>query len=360
MAWSVVDIEDNLLLGKMDTIAMPPDTVVDAINRAESVLGHEWVASESRAKGLAPTMGIVGIGRRLVSLEGVRSSEELIKKIRCGDPSADAELTAIYLFRSHDPLLELELFPSVGSRIADFRLRKGEEQWTTVEVTRPDISKEQERLGGILRRISGALGSIDSQFALEVILRREPTFDEIALLCDHLPEFCRLTGPQRASLKDEVGFLLLNHAPVGHLPHSAIPEIAEVPMIGLGVFFSDDRVVNVRIPFSDDRASRLLGAEAEQLPRGGRGLVMISGPASANELNVWTPLIQRRLQPRIHTRVSGVCLFEGAMRPIANRYDWLVQANLVVNPYAKVALPSWVQTAVTIASEACTRCGEAG
>jgi len=43
-------------------------------------------------------MGIVGIGRRLVSLEGVRSSEELIKKIRCGDPSADAELTAIYLF----------------------------------------------------------------------------------------------------------------------------------------------------------------------------------------------------------------------------------------------------------------------
>jgi len=78
---------------------------------------------------------------------------------------------------------------------------------------------------------------------------------------------------------------------------------------------------------------------------------MIEGPTSANELKVWIPLIQRRFQPQIHTRVSGVCLFEGGMVPVANRYNWLVQAKLITNCHAKAPLPDWIRAAVESARE---------
>jgi hypothetical protein len=363
MEWSIEEIERDLLHGKITAIALPREEIVGAVNRVDDVLGTEWIRSESSAKGLFPAMRIIAMGLRLASLERVGESEELIEQIRRKDPSAEAELTAIYLFWSNDPLVELELHPAVGSREADFRLRKGTEPWTTVEVTQAAASKEQQWINAILRRIIDAFSNIDAPFALEVLFRREPTDDEILLLCDRLPDFCRLPGQQRAELVDGMGFLFLNHVEIGRLLLHEVPELADTPMIGLVTFVGGGpgegphHQVAVRIPFSDKRAEQFLTEEARQLPEEGRGLIMIDGPTSANELKVWRPLIQRRFQPHIHTRVSGVCLFGGGMVPVANGYDWLVQAKLITNPHAKVLLPDWIRAAVESASESFGRGG---
>ena len=352
MEWSIEEIEQHLLHRKITDIALPSEKIVGAVNRIGDVLGTEWITSESSAKGLSPAMRIISMGLRLTSLDGVRESEELIEQIRRKDPSAEAELTAIYLFRSNDPLVEVELHPAVGSRKADFRLRRGTGPWTTAEVTRAATSKEQQRINAILRRLADALSKIDAPFALEVLFRREPTDDEVSLLCERLPEFCKLPGEQQAALVDEMGFLFLNHTDVGRLLLHELPELADTPLIGLvtlvggGPDGGPHHQVAVRIPFSDKRAEQFLTAEARQLPKEGRGLVMIEGPSSASELKVWSPLVQRRFQPRIHTRVSGVCLFAGGMVPVAGRYNWLVQAKLLTNPHAKAPLPDWIRAAV--------------
>jgi len=189
-----------------------------------------------------------------------------------------------------------------------------------------------------------------------VLFIREPTDDEISLLCERLPEFCRLPGEQHAVLVDEMGFLFLNHVEIGRLLLHEVPE-STATMIGLVTFVGGGpdggphHQVAVRIPFSDRRAEQFLKAEARQLPKEGHGLIMIEGPTSANELKVWIPLIQRRFQPQIHTRVSGVCLFEGGMVPVANRYNWLVQAKLITNCHAKAPLPDWIRAAVESARE---------
>jgi hypothetical protein len=357
MDWSIETIEQNLLAGKIDTIALPPETVVAAVNRVESILGPEWIASDNSTKGLARTMPIVGMGLRLSSLERVAETEKLIEQIRRKDPSGEAELTAIYLLQSSDPLVEVELYPAVGSRRADFRLRKGTEPWTTVEVTRASESEEQQRINAILRRLTEAFNKLDNPFALELLFRREPTDDEISSLCDRLPDFCRLPGEQSAELLDGLGFLFLSHVEIGRLLLHEVPELAETPVIGLVAFVAGGangsplHQVAVRMPFSDTRAEQFLTAEARQLPSDGPGLIMIDGPTSENELKVWTPLIQRRFQPRIHTRVGGVCLFGGGMTPSGNSYDWLVQAKLITNAHARVPLPEWIQGAVASASE---------
>ncbi len=73
---------------------------------------------------------------------------------------------------------------------------------------------------------------------------------------------------------------------------------------------------------------------------------MICGPTSKNEVRVWDALIQRRFQPKMHTRVSGVCLFAGGMTPVGGCYDWLVRASLIANPYSGTSLPDWIRNAI--------------
>lgn len=351
--WTAAAIERDLLLGKINIIARPEWEVIDAIDRAQRKLGDDWIASQARnQKGLAPTMRIVGMGLRLHAVEKVPGSEELLTRLRGQDSSADAELTAVYLFRSGSRDIEIELFPPVGKRIADFRMRKGSEEWTTVEVTQATESAEQKRLTGTMKRLANALKSLSFPFSLEVILLREPTEQETRRLCETLPQFCESRETQSARLYNDLGWLLLNRAPPGQLPNSEIPETADLPSIGVAAFFRVDQVVAARICFSDDRAEKLLKTEAKQLPSGKRGLIMISGPSSDKELSVWKPLIRRRFQPTLHTRIGGVCLFDGGMVPAPNaKSDWRIQAHLLLNPHAKKALPSWIEARVKAVCE---------
>jgi hypothetical protein len=352
MSWSISDVEDKLLNGKVASIAMAPAKVLEAIRRVEQELGPDWIASTASSKGLAPTMDIVGTGLRLGCLAGVAGADKLVDQLRRRDLSADAELTAIYVFRSYDPAASVELYPEIGARRADFRVRRNSDEWTTVEVTQALPSKEQERVGGILRRITDPLRDIDVQCVLEIQFRREPTNEEVDGLSARLPEFCRLPGQQNAELVEGLGYLFRDEFEIGWLRFHEIPELADTAMIGLAMFQGGGpgggphHQVAVRIPFSDTRAERFLTDESRQLPKEGPGLVMISGPSSRNQLRVWEELVRRRFQPKMHTRVSGVCLFAGGMMPVDKRYDWLVRTHLVVNGYAKTALPDWVCGAI--------------
>jgi hypothetical protein len=143
MTWTVEKIERELLLADIGSIVRPAQTIVEAIERTDRMLGAEWIASQSVHKGLASAMRIVGMGLRLQTIEGLRRSEELLHKLCQYDSSADAELTGIYLLRSGAPNVVVELFPTVGAREADFRVRRGIEEWTTVEVTQATESRER-------------------------------------------------------------------------------------------------------------------------------------------------------------------------------------------------------------------------
>jgi hypothetical protein len=355
--WSIEDIERKCLNGTMNTLALSPEAVVSAFDRAEKLLGPQWIKSETSATGLAPTMGVIGMGLRLAAIEGVAEADTLMRRILDGDRSAEAELTAVYLFRNYAPSVELQLHPSVGRRRADFRVRNGSEQWTTVEVTQPNASKEKRRLTEILQKLTGALKKANRQFALEVVLKREPTEEELTLLCDRLPEFCDLQGQQQAELTGGLGFLFLNQVPIGHLLKHKVVGLTDTPMIGLAMFVGGGpgggphHQVLVRIPFTDERAEEILRDEARQLPQDGPGLVMIDVASASGAFESWSALIQRRLQPHIHTRISGVCLFEGGMVPMGNGYDWLPRTRLVANSNARFQLPSWIPAAVASAGK---------
>jgi hypothetical protein len=101
----------------------------------------------------------------------VSNTGELIDKLRGGDASAFAELTAVHLIRAKEPTAITELGPEaqVGdrSRKPDFRIRRSTEAWTYVEVTQPDVAEAQRRVEAILTRLVDLVHPIKKGFALE-------------------------------------------------------------------------------------------------------------------------------------------------------------------------------------------------
>jgi hypothetical protein len=357
MTWSVARIEKEILHTGLDTLALPPEAIVSAVERVERVLGAEWLASATEAKGILPAMNVITIGLRLSVLNGIDQSEKLLEFLRRNDQNAAAELTAIYLFRSRDPSLSIELEPDVGSRKADFRVRRGAEPWTTVEVTQPGVSDEQKKVRTVLLALVSALAEVAGQFSLQVIFRREPTDQELSVLRDRLPEFCGMAGPQKAELVDGMGYLFLNQVEVGRLMVPDIPELTNKPKVGLSMFTSGGQnggprsQVTVQIPFTDERGDAILHDEARQLPKEGPGLVMINVANSPGNFDAWASFILPRFQPALHTRVSGVCLFSECVLGSTPGYDYVVDARLLVNPHAKRPLPGWIGPLLASASQ---------
>lgn len=349
--WTLELIESEWLRG--GKIAVSPQAVVDAFNRVECLLGREWMTgcrgSTGTAFGTAPTLGVVNMGQRLGVLEGVRNPDHLLEKLRCGDRSASAELTALYLIRSGKSDIRAELEPEVTvvgrNKKPDFRVSLPGETDTFVEVTQPNLSEEEGQAQKILTAIAGVIQGIKKRFALEIFLRRVPSDAEAETIKARLPGFCREEGVHREDL-GELGFLLLNKDSPGQIVLHDHDGEENRPRIGEARVITGPnepyRHVALRLAFSDHRAQQFLASEAKQLPKEGPGLIMVQTAHALGAFKTWEPILRRRLQPSLHTRVSAICLFHSGLEFTENGQAWIPRTKLILNPYAKHPLPGWI------------------
>ncbi len=354
--WTWDDINRDWLGGAQ--IALPPDDAVAAFNRAEQILGRDWIEalrihSGIQVRGTSPTLQVVNAGQMLASIEGVSETDELIEKLRSGDPSAFAELNAVHLIRSSEPGAVVELGPlaKVGdrNRKPDFRVRRDGEQWTYVEVTQPDVAEATIHAHAILQQIANLVQPIKKGFALEVFLRREPSDTEMNLLGETVQRFCLLEGHQSTDLPG-LAILTLNASAPGMVVPLDHPGEPNVPRLGVAkaLFGPDEphRHISVRVAYADDRAEDFLKKEARQLPNDAPGLVMVQLSRAPGGIVSWEPVLKRRFQPTIHTRVSAVCLFTSGQVPTQDGAALLTEIKLLINPHAQHPLPEWIGNAL--------------
>lgn len=357
MTWSLEDIERDWIGGKVSALTASPDSVVAAFDRTERDLGREWIEKSrisvgSIVRGLIPTLRVVNMGQELVALDNVTDAERLLNRIRNGDPSAEGELTAIYLLRGPNSGVAAELYPKVGEREADFRVRAPNEQlWTYVEVTQLGESDDHERARKIMERLIEAIRPIKLEFALEVFLRRIPTQPDIDEILAKAPEFCSRSGRQHEELSNSLGFLSLNQSKPGEIvthEHAGEENVSRLGMARAIAGPSEPhRHISVRITFSDDRAETMLNAEARQLAQDAPGLIMAGVARAAEAMKTWEPLLLRRFQPKMHTRVGGVCLFWGGLFVTPKGEDQRFESKLIVNPHARFPLQGWISKTLT-------------
>ncbi len=360
--WTMDAVEREWLRG--GRIAYHPHDVVDAFNVVERTLGRVWMEASRTFDGMVAwgpnsTAAIVDMGQQLASLEGVVGAEELITRLKRNDESANAELTAVHLLRRDRPSAEVELGPVVtvgtGSRKPDFRVRaEASDPWTYVEVAQPDVSEIQERVQALMNHLIAPIRDAKKSYGLEVFLRREPMEREVDRLVSRIRELCSSDGLLREELPDGLGLLLLNHTQPGMVilddhgePH--VPRLGRTQFIRGGS--EPHRHIAVRLAFSDERAESFLTTEARQLPTEAPGLIMIQVGRAPGGFTSWEPLIIRRFQPTIHTRVSAVCLLGGGWVPTPDGEKLLPQTKLLRNPHAALPLPRWIAESLTKAGE---------
>jgi hypothetical protein len=363
MGWTFDEIKTDWL---GDGVPIQPEAIVAAFERAERVLGKDWIETSRRSnqggaviRGIAPTMRVADMGQKLAFLDGVIGNiDRLTRAIARGDSSAEAELTAIYLLRSRNPKPLVELFPRIDGPEPDFRTRLGEEPWTYVEVSQPNKSQAEQATHRVMIRLTESLQKVSNTFSVEVYLRREPDEGELQPLINSIMALSQKAGMLQEELPDGLGMLILNYTAPGQVLKLRIGD-EQSPRICVSAIAGDgskpNRKISVSIPFSDSRAANFLTAEASQLPTSCPGLVALEVSHASGGIKTWAPLLERCFQPDLYSRVSAVCLFDDAVITFHGADNAVLDTRLIVNPHAQFRLPSWIATAVRESAEEFSR-----
>jgi hypothetical protein len=292
----------------------------------------------------------VFLGECLAAIENLQGLELLVEKVRTGDFSVLSEMEAVRMFRLMGGV-EIELAPELpvgtSTKKPDFRVRRAGERWTYVEVTHPDTSDAAVAARELLQRLQGVV-RVRREFSVEIFLRREPTISEEQAL---LAAATGLADSDRFETIDLPQLALITKQPftgpvITPLNHPG--EDNKCPRLGVatGIVGGDGtephRLVSVRMPFSDDRADAFLKREAKQLSKDEQGLIMMDMMGTRSGMHGWDLLLRRRLQPSVHTRVGGVCLFAKGIELGPTSPQLLFEIATIENPHATQPLPQWI------------------
>lgn len=351
MLWNRERLEAEWIGAPIEALGDRAASAVSAFDCVEKHLGADWILQRHiHASGIAPTIGIVFLGECLAAVEGLQGCGRLIEKVRHNDFSALSEMEAVRMFRlMGDVEIELEPALRVGeaTKKPDFRVRRADERWTYVEVTHPDVSVSAVAAQTLLKRLQGVV-AIRREFSMEIFVRCEPsTTEEKAILA----AATGLADSERFETVDLPELALITKQPFTGpivIPLDHPGEDNKCPRFGAAtsVHCSDgtepQRLVSVRMPFSDDRADSFLKSEAKQLSRSERGLIMMDMKATRSGVKGWVPLLSRRLQPNLHTRVGGICLFARGIELAPPSFQLLFDFASIENPHAHQKLPPWI------------------
>jgi len=283
MGWTFDQIAGDWIINGQ--LAASPDEICAAFDLVEQTLGRDWIEwSRSRSgsvqRGLHPTLDVVMVGQLLPSILHLQENAKLIAGLKELEPSAIAEIISIHLVGGSGPTdIELEPYVAVGDRIRrpDFRCRVPGDEWTYVEVCRPDIAEARENADAILSRLVAPVHELKRSFSLEIFLRKEPSEQEIEELCNKIRGLSIAEGRQVIDLG--LAKLTLNRDEPGSIVmglddgEERVPRLMRSTFVGMGE--EPPRHVCVRMPYADERAALFLQREAKQLPPQYPGLLMV-------------------------------------------------------------------------------------
>ena len=351
MPWTRDKLEAEWIGAPIKALGDRAASALSAFDCVEKHLGAEWLtARHLQGSGPGPTLDLVLLGECLAGIETLQGFELLVEKVRTGDFSALSEIETVQMFRLMGGV-EIELAPelSVGTatKKPDLRVRRGGERWTYVEVTHPDTSDAAMAAQDLLQRLQG-VARVRREFSLEIFLRREPTTtEELALLA----AATGLADSERFETIDLPQLALITKQPftgpvITPLNHpdedNNSPRFGAATGVLGGNGTEPQRLVSVRMPFSDDRADAFLKREAKQLSKNEQGLIMMDMTGTRSGLKSWDSLLRRRLQPNINTRVGAVCLFAKGTELGSTSLQLLFDFAPVENRYAAQPLPPWI------------------
>ena len=328
-------------ISKLALDQLSPDKLrraVEAFNGFAKLIGKPWL--EEMFQGVESSvlvLQVLSLWEDWSLVKGLRGSEEILKRWKSGINEAGVWAEIHVVAHLIGMRAKVELFPQVGNRVSDLRFRANSE-WIYGEVSHRGISKVRKRGGEILGRAAAAAAkAIENKHGKVAILRdiEDGEIERLILWLDSLSD-C-----EEAQLEDFAVFR------AGSISNTVDQDESFIQLVSKPMLFStclskpDDHTFlkgTACMCISDRSAQEMLETEAAQLPRNHPGIVFLDLSSLVGGYAEWCPLIQRRLQPCINTRISGVLLFQTWL----GRDGPMTEGSLLLNPYARNPLPKAV------------------
>lgn len=284
----------------------------------------------SGVRGLWPSMNTVHLGLLLSRTEKLSGFHGVFARMQAGDVSALTELECA------DALVRVEVVPALavplnGKLLDAAFVYAGRMHY--VEVVAPNRSDAIREAETMLSQFGASLAGGIRGMTVEVLFEPEIGEEQAGALLAAIfeapvsPQIHELPGVGRfrkdAALNAQVA--------------SAIPHVGESPLLAIASTAFDGQAYatyTLRLPVDDQRAQRTLDAELHHFSRDEANLLFIDVTRVVGGLASWMPLIERRFQPTINTRIGAAVLFDRATVVGQNR-SW-ERWKVLRNPHARV------------------------
>ena len=359
MPWTWDEIRNELSEG--DQTLDPQDAPVEVFDFVEQYLGHDWVKQQHESGTLYGMVGgqrhavgrsiwcgriwadrVEAMARQLRALRESRGFGALLERIKSDDRSALSELFSAYLCIPVDRSAKVEFSVDVEvdgrPKNIDFRISRGDDPWTNVEVTAPEAAQSQGQATSLLGQLKTVVEAVvPANASVEVMLRREPqdrselkevveaVRNELAMGHDSskdIPGLCLLIVRRSASNLFVVG-------------DNGEANASRIGMFGFGPSGSGYGNVTIRLEYSDERAEKILHQEAKQLPGGTPSIVFVDGTRGSVSFSDWQRKLLGRFQRGVQTHVSAVVMYLYPV--IGGLLLWVLE-----NPRATHKAPRWL------------------
>ncbi len=339
------EIEEQWLLG--NATPMSAQQWETAFRWCEEKFGREWLQLTHPGRFVPDAYVVAAVwdaGSRAGSLRG---ADTLIRKLGRGIADVDwptlAELCAAVYFASQGGrvVFEQEIRLEGSRRKPDMHIQLPMGSFH-VEVTCPERGREYLRLMELVRSTVDSI-TIDNRHA-QVYFYKEPTpaGREIVRQSFHAEE----EPPFRRHV-DGVAEIFLDkpaHESISTFP-TAVNEPG--PLLAAMSFQLSEGVLTrrttVKLPFSDARARDFIKDEAQQLPKGGPGVIILDITRPVGKLEFWADAVRAYLAgTTAHTRVSAVLVWKAGYTATGVE----LRKELIVNPRAVSPLSADTQRVI--------------
>jgi hypothetical protein len=334
-------------------VSLSPSQLIQGFDTAEKHLGTEWVERQrtkggSTVTGSIATLRVAIMGLRLYAVDKSVGFDELVARLQANDRAARTELAGAFLCIRGPSVerIEFEVPVAVGERtkIPDFRVTSDDTVWTNVEVTAPDRSADNAHKDKLITSIADQLLSLPYGASIELLLLRNPNSDELDGLVQRATTLAATMNFVTEDIQG-LAIVMVNRLSPGEF---APPNYGKKfgPLLVSAAVASENGILKsvcVRMPVIDLRAENFLTSEARQLSSNEPGLIIIDMHSVPWGIGDWAPLLRRRLQPSIHTRVSGICLVKWGTRSTSDGEAVVPEVLLIENPHAVMPLPEWLR-----------------
>ena len=296
------------------------------------MLGKEWVDSHFNGMQSPPyVLYLESLWRDWLAVENLIGSDQLLSSWRGGQRySAQTELRVFARLARQG--IKVELYPKVDGNTQDCRFRV-DGRWVYVEISRREISQIRKKGFDALTRITTVLTTAARGRHGRIDFLKVPEEDELDEILSWLSGLQNIERVQLRDLaifwteplEDEEGDNISIVNPPARRPATKI----RMPQGG--------RYGIASITIVDQAAQEVLEREAAQLSPKYPGVVCLDLSSIIGGPSEWVSLIQRRLQPQINRRISGVLLFQQYIHISEGPQ---LDGQFIINSYARKSLTS--------------------